>query len=301
MVYTERRSFQKEKLRCEKRWGKIHLKKGRRIFQFIRQARRSPLSRPHHFLPGRGVQKFSFQGQEKVKDIKKNLILPWLYQLIFHINKRECVSPKLLSSFIYIWKVCFWHFSQSVGTINLHIVLLEAAFLLDLSFSFCSQEINSCHFHLKSCGNWLHRHCEAPFYGLKLSLMVLLVSSTSRKKSLDPSGQWLHTEDGLAQVCRSVGGESQNTPLWWLILAIWYLTFFQCHYFAVKGTFERGFVRCHQFHFRIWLSVRTGNVGSIFCSSCLRQTDLFYERLNNVDHTIPWIYMKAFLQADIFW
>lgn len=116
-----------------------------------------------------------------------------------------------------------------------------------------------------------------------------------------PSGQWLHTEDGLAQVCRSVCGKNQNTPLWWLILAIWYLTFFQCRYFAVKGTFEWGFVRCHQFHFRIWLSLRAGIIGSIFCSSCLRQTDSFYERLNNVDHSIPWIYMKALLQADIFW
>lgn len=115
--------------------------------------------------------------------------------------------------------------------------------------------------------------------------MVLLVSSTSRKKSVNCQAPQVSGYIQKTQVCRSVCGESQNTPLWWLILAIWYLTFSQCRYFAVKGTSERGFVRCHQFHFRIWLSVRAGNFGSILCSSCLRQTDLFYERLNNVDHT----------------
>lgn len=201
--------------------------------------------------------------------------------------EKESVSePQTLSSFIYIWNVCFWHFNQSVGTVNLHIVLLEAAFLLDLSFPFCSQEINSCHFHLQSRGIWLHRHW-GTFSDLKLSLMVLLVTAPQGKRvwTARPLRSVVTYRRWLTQVCRSVCGESQNTPLWWLILAIWYLTFFQCCYFAVKGTSEWGFVRCHQFHFRIWLSVRAGNFGSIFCSSCLRQTDLFYERLNNVDHT----------------
>lgn len=73
-------------------------------------------------------------------------------------------------------------------------------------------------------------------------------------------------------------------------------------YFAVKGTFEQVFVRCHQFHFRILLSKKgyTWKLWEHSLQLSSETTDLFYERLNNVNHTILLICMKALLQADIF-
>lgn len=48
-------------------------------------------------------------------------------------------------------------------------------------------------------------------------------------------------------------------------------------YFTAKGTFEQVFVRCHQFHFRIWLLKRLylETFGSISCNYGLRQLVCF--------------------------
>lgn len=51
------------------------------------------------------------------------------------MNKREWEKPQTLSVASFISERCvFWHFSQSVGAVNLHIMLPEAVFLFDFPF-----------------------------------------------------------------------------------------------------------------------------------------------------------------------
>lgn len=142
-------------------------------------------------------------------------------------REKEREPPNTFSSFFYIWKVCFWHSVNQWVPLICILCYKKLPFFSIFPFSFCSWEINSCHFHLKSYGIWLHRHLEAPFYDLKLSLMAFLVGSTLRKKRVW-TGRPLRLlmfliENGLT--CEGC----QHSWLWWAILAIWFLTFFHCH------------------------------------------------------------------------
>lgn len=184
-------------------------------------------------------------------------------------REKEREPPNTFSSFFYIWKVCFWHSVNQWVPLICILCYKKLPFFSIFPFSFCSWEINSCHFHLKSYGIWLHRHLEAPFYDLKLSLMAFLVGSTLRKKkSVDwqapqvadvPDRKWFDMWGVPTQL--TLVSNTGN-----LVLNI-----FPLPSFAVTGIFKQGFVRCHQFHFRIGLPKKAGNFGSIFCSYSLRQ------------------------------
>ena len=181
------------------------------------------------------------------------------FSLILSVNisdEYEAREPRnSFRSFICIWKAHFWHFNQSVGAINLHIVLQEAVFLLDFPSLFVLLRKL---IHVISIWNPVAFHCA----GTKRppSVTGSLVYSIACQQHLKgwgseqpgPLGPWSYT--WKMPWHRSACGVLPNRPLWWAMLVIWFITCFPMLYFAVKGTFEQRFVRCHQFHFRILLS-----------------------------------------------
>lgn len=190
------------------------------------------------FLPETTVQRLAFGVEKKLlvqkqNKMKKPIILRCFYQLVFYMNVRERrESPQTLSVASFISERCI--FDTSINQwVPIICILCYKKLPFFLIFLFCSsQEINSYHFHLKSCGVWLRLHLQARFHDSKLSLIAVLGRSTLRANNLDcqalSSLEW-HVTNGLAQVCRSVCWVLQNSQLWWVMLAIWFLTFSQCY------------------------------------------------------------------------
>lgn len=188
--------------------------------------------------------------------------------LSVHIScENEQKSSQTLSEALFLSeRHAFWHLYQSVGAIicilcyrELPSFWLFLFFLLLFFFLILLGKL----IHVISLWNLWHLTAQAlrgTLLWLELTLIAWLVSNTWRKRTScwdhcqGYGGVWgLLMESGLSQVYRTVLKQSWKVSFGKWCCQLCFLAFFSTLYLAVQRTFGQVFVRCHQFHFRIWI------------------------------------------------